>query len=391
MNFLTEAFAQKDALISFRRMLHQNPEIGLKLPFTTDAVCAALTERGVSHRRVYGGVIATIGKTGGKRILLRGDMDGLPILEKTELPFASQNGAMHACGHDLHASMLLGAATLLKSHEQELTGEAVLMFQAGEETGDGAAAMIASGVLDPAPDFAAAIHIAGNDMYPTGAISVNSGAVYASRDEIAITVRGKGGHGAEPHKAKNPIYCATKIIDALTDLMRYEIDAETPSVLTICQIEGGTAANVIPETCRFCGTLRMTNEDRRAYVLSRIREAASGVAAAYGCEAQTQIIGSIPMLVNDAAFAQTVQTWLEGNLEGALIAPLSSHFSMGSDDFALISTRVPSIYMYILSLSPEGRHYPEHHERVEFDDESVPVGAAVYTQIAYQYLTQEHI
>lgn len=319
---------------------------------------------------------------------MNGDMDALPILEKTELPFASQNGAMHACGHDLHASMLLGAASMLKEHEADLTGQAVLMFQSGEETGDGASSMISSGVLDPAPDFAAAIHIAGNDMYPTGAISVNSGAVYASRDEIAITVRGKGGHGAEPHKAKNPIYCAMKIIEALTDLMRYEIDAETPSVLTICQIEGGSAANVIPETCRFCGTLRMTNEEKRAYVLKRIREVTAGVAAAYGVEAQAEIIGSIPMLVNDAAFAQMVQTWLESNLEGALIAPLSSHFSMGSDDFALISSRIPSVYLYVLSLSPEGRHYPEHHEKVEFDDEAVPTGAAVYAEIAYRYLTQ---
>ena len=388
MNFLTEAFAHKDALISFRRMLHQNPEIGLKLPFTTDAVSAALTERNIAHKRVLGGIIATIGKPEGRRILLRGDMDALPILEKTELPFASQNGAMHACGHDLHASMLLGAASLLKEHEAELTGQAVLMFQSGEETGDGAGSMISSGILDPQPDFAVAIHIAGNDMYPTGAISVNSGAVYASRDEIAITVRGKGGHGAEPHKAKNPIYCALKIIDALTDLMRYEIDAETPSVLTICQIEGGSAANVIPETCRFCGTMRMTNEEKRAYVLKRIREVTAGVAAAYGMEAQADIIGAIPMLVNDDAFAQTVQGWLESGLTDALIAPLSSHFSMGSDDFALISSRIPSVYLYILSLSPEGRHYPEHHEKVEFDDEAVPTGAAVYAEIAYRYLTQ---
>lgn len=389
MNSLAEAFGLRDSLISFRRMLHQHPETGLQLPFTTDAVCAALTERGISHRRVMGGVIATVGKSYGRRILLRGDMDALPIRERTNLPFTSQNGAMHACGHDLHASMLLGAAMLLKAHEPELMGEVVLMFQAGEETGDGASSMISSGLLDPAPDFAAAIHIAGNDAYPTGAISVNTGAVYASRDEIAITVRGMGGHGAEPHKAKNPIYCAMKIIDALTDLMRFEINAETPSVLTICQIESGTAANVIPETCRFLGTLRMTNEEKRAYVHTRIREVAAGVAAAYGCVAEEQIIGSIPMLVNDSAFAQTVQAWLESGLSGALIAPLSSHFSMGSDDFALISSKIPSVYMYILSLSPEGRHHPEHHEKVEFDDEAVPTGAAVYTEIAYRYLTQE--
>jgi len=170
--------------------------------------------------------------------------------------------------------------------------------------------------------------------------------------------------------------------------MRYEIDAETPSVLTICQIEGGSAANVIPETCRFCGTLRMTNEEKRAYVLKRIREVTAGVSAAYGVEAQAEIIGAIPMLVNDEAFAQTVQGWLESGLNGALIAPLSSHFSMGSDDFALISSRIPSVYLYILSLSPAGRHHPEHHEKVEFDDEAVPTGAAVYAEIAYRYLTQ---
>ncbi|HML69059.1 MAG TPA: M20 family metallopeptidase [Clostridia bacterium] len=391
MNFLTEAFEKRESLISFRRMLHQHPEIGLNLPFTTDAVCAVLSEYGILHQRVAGGVIANIGKPGGKRILLRGDMDALPIAEKTGLPFASQNGAMHACGHDLHAAMLLGAAMLLQSHEDALTGEVVLMFQAGEETADGAGSMIAAGVLDPLPDFAAAIHIAGNEAYPTGAISVNTGAVYASRDEIHVCVRGMGGHGAEPHKAKNPIYCALKIIDALTDMMRLEIDAESPSVLTVCKIEGGSAANVIPETCIFSGTLRMTNEGKRAYVLARIREIAAGVAAAYGMRAEVELAGAIPMLVNDAAFAQTVQVWLESGLTGALIAPLGSHFSMGSDDFALISSRVPAVYMYILSQSPEGRHYPEHHEKVEFDDEAVPTGAAVYAEIAYRYLTQEHI
>ncbi len=389
MNIFTEAFQQKEALIGLRRYLHQNAEIGLALPITTTRIAEELARLGVEFVQTGGGIKAVIGKDTGKRILLRGDMDALPIEEKTGLDYASKNGAMHACGHDLHASMLTGAAALLKKHEAELDGQVILMFQTGEETGEGAQAMIDAGVLSPLPDYAVAIHIAGFEEYPTGIISVNSGAVYASRDEFIVTVAGSGGHGAEPHKAKNPIYCAIRIIEALTDMTRYEIDAETPAVLTVCRIDAGTASNIIPETCRFSGTLRMANEDKRRTVRNRMNEIVAGVSRAYEMKGELRFGSSLPMLINDEEFSRQAYEWLSGGLEGAMIAPLDSHFSMGSDDFSLISDKVPSVYMYVLSQSPPGRHHPEHHDKVEFDDEAVPVGAAAYAQIALSYLKRQ--
>lgn len=316
-------------------------------------------------------------------------MDALPVDEKTELDFASENpGHMHACGHDLHTAMLLGAASLLKRHEHELDGQVILMFQPGEETADGAKAMLDAGILDPKPDVALAIHIAGFEEHPTGVVAIGLGPVFASRDEFVVSITGKGGHGAEPHDAKNPIYGAVKVIEALTDMMTYEKDASIPGVLTVCQIASGSAANIIPETCSFSGTLRMTDEAKRQSILSRMKTIVDFVCQAYGLEGNLAIRSSLPMLINDDHFSRQLHTWLKDQLQGTVIAPLERYLSMGSDDFALIADRVPSVYLHVISQSPQGRHYPGHHEKVEFDDEAIPFGSAVYATAALNYLSK---
>ena len=387
METLKEAEEMRERLIALRHFFHRNAEIGMDLPVTAKKVKDILSSLNIEYKEILPcGIRAVIGKSGGKSILLRADMDALRIEENTGLEFKSENkGAMHACGHDLHTTMLLGAAMLLKKHEQELGGQVVLMFQPGEEGYNGALHMIAAGVLEPKPDYAVALHIAAFEEYPTGIVAATPGIAFASRDEFNIMLKGKGGHGAEPHKGKNPIYAALKIIESFTDLSKFEVDASIPSVLTVCQIHAGTASNVVPEQCRFNGTLRMVNEDMRSYLLTRMKEIAEGISAAYGMECEFLVGSSQPMLKNDEDFTKKVHSWLNSDLAGAQIAPLGNYLSMGSEDFAFISRQIPSCYLHIISQSPKGKHYPEHNENVVFDDEAVWHGAAVYTQIAVSY------
>lgn len=386
-NTLEEAMNVKKSLYAIRHDIHQHAESGLELPWTVQRITYELQKLDIPYDVIPGGIKAVLGQAAGKRILLRADMDALPIKEKTGLAYASQTGSMHACGHDLHATMLLGAAWLLKQHELKLQGQVIMMFQAGEETADGAAAMIQAGILDPLPDFAVAMHIAGVEAYPSGIVLVNDGAVFASRDEFTVTVTGSGGHGAEPHKARNPIYCAVKMISSLSDLMQNELNAEKPSVLSVCQIEAGTTANIIPEICKFRGTLRMIDDHMRQDTLNRFRQIVEGTAAAYGVIGMLSVDSSLPMLVNDETYSQKVYEWLHEGLDGLIVAPMDSHFSMGSEDFSLVSAQVPCVYLYVLSQSPPGQHYPEHNDKVVFDDHAIPYGSAVYAHIALKYLS----
>lgn len=390
LNIWQEALLIRPSLIELRHDLHQHPELGLDLPYTTGKVKAMLASLGIPFDEIASSAIrATIGPKAGKHILLRGDMDALPILEKSGVPYSSLNpGQMHACGHDLHTAMLMGAAMILKKQEEKLAGPVTLMFQPGEETADGASSMITAGLLEPAPDMAIAIHIAATDTYDTGIVVVSDRDVYASRDEFTVTVTGKGGHGAEPHRSRNPIYAAIKMVEALTDLSRFETDATSPIVLTVCQLQAGTASNIIPDSCVFRGTLRMTDEEARERIRQRMTAIVSGLSTAYQMDASLEFGTAIPMLVNDQTLTGKIHEWLNEGLKELLVAPPGRYFSMGSDDFAFVAQSVPSAYLYILSRSPEGRHFPEHHESVVFDDEAVTAGAAVYAQIAIR-ATQE--
>lgn len=388
MSILQEAQAIQEEIVGWRRYFHQHPELGMDLPVTAAKVKEVLDSLGVSYREVVpNGIIATIGKPGGKSILLRGDMDALPLEEETGLPFSSENpGCMHACGHDTHAAMLLGAAKLLKQHESELGGLAILMFQPGEEVLAGAKAMVDAGALEnPVPDCAIALHISGEPL-KTGQIAMGYGPCAASSDCYKIVLHGKGGHGASPQNSINPIFCATKIIEAFTDIGRYEIDPQEPAVVNTCSIHSGTIYNIIPNDCEIMGTVRLFNEEQRARVLARMQEAVEKISSFNRCTAEWHVDLSVPCTYSNEEFSQKLHELLERDLEGVELLPLSHQKMMGSEDFAWVSQKVPSCAMQVGSTAPDGQAYPAHHPKVVFDENSFPYGTATYVQAALSYL-----
>ena len=388
MHAFQEAKAIEQEIIGWRRAIHQHPEVGQALPHTAALVRSKLEEWGIEYREVIpNAFLAYIGKKGGRSILMRADMDALPMEEQTGLPFSSQClGAMHSCGHDTHTAMLLGAAKLLKQHESELNGLAILMFQPDEEGLTGARDMIAAGALeDPTPDRAIAIHIAA-DRLKTGQLCIKSGTCMASSDGFRIRLHGKGGHGASPQNSISPIFAAVKLIEAFTDIARYEIDPQQPSVVNICAIHSGTTYNIIPNDCEIMGTIRMFDEPRREALLQRLQDAMHQVAALYRCTAEWYIGQSAPSTKSDEAFSRQLRDTLARDLPELDVLPLSTEKGMGSEDFSFVTQKVPSTMLSLGSTSPEGQSYPMHHPKVVFDEGSFVYGTAAYVQIALSYL-----
>lgn len=386
MSYLERAKTIQPHLVEIRHYLHAHPELGHDLPLTRALVYAELDRLNIPYDMPEcGGIVGYIGKKGGKRILLRADMDALPILEQTGLPYASEHiGKMHACGHDTHTTMLLGAARLLKEQEQYLPGEVVLCFQEAEEQMGGAAVMLASGIFDPMPDHAFAFHVFPSETLPNGTISCTAGTYMSSIDEFTITIQGKASHGSQPHTGINPINAAAGIIQSITNMMRYEITSQEPAVLTICKIESGTACNIIPESCSLGGTLRTVNEESRSYIKARLEEILNGAKATYHVNAELHSKG-MSMLYNDPAFTHQAHDWLS-EMPGALVQPIGTRINMVSEDFSEFARRVPSAMFEIASLSPEGKHFPGHNPCVLFDDEILYQGSAAYAQVAAKYL-----
>lgn len=386
MSYFEKAKQLQPHLVEMRHYLHAHPELGHDLPLTRAFVCAELDRLNIPYELPEcGGIIGYVGKKGGKRILLRADMDALPILEQTGLPFASEHvGKMHACGHDTHTTMLLGAAALLKEQEQELPGQVVLCFQEAEELMGGAAAMLTSGALDPLPDHAFAFHVFPSETLPSGTISCTAGPYMSSIDEFDVVIQGKSSHGSQPHTGINPITAAVGIIQSITNLMRYEITSPEPAVLTVCKIESGTARNIIPESCTFGGTLRTVSEESRNYIKSRLEEILKGAEATYHVKAEFHSKG-MSMLYNDPSFTHQAHDWL-AEMPGALVQPVGSRINMVSEDFSEFALRAPSAMFEIASLSPKGKHFPGHNPCVLFDDEILYQGSAAYAQVATKYL-----
>ncbi|WP_458862794.1 M20 metallopeptidase family protein [Acidaminobacterium chupaoyuni] len=388
MSIYQEAKSIENEIIAWRRYFHQHAEVGQNLPVTAAKVKEELEKMGVEYREIIpNAIMATIGKKGGRSILLRGDMDALPMSEQTGLPFASQNpGAMHSCGHDTHTAMLLGAAKLLKAHEDQLEGLAILMFQSDEEGLTGARDMIAAGALEnPHPDRAVAIHISA-DAVKTGQILIKSGVCMASSDGFRITLHGKGGHGAAPEEAINPIFAAVKIIGAFEDIARYEIDPQSPSVVNICALNAGTTYNIIPNDCVIMGTVRMFDEEKRAILLGRLQQAMHSIAELYRCRAEWYIGQTAPSTRSDEQAAEATAASLKGCLPEAEVLPVSTEKAMGSEDFSFVTQKVPSVMISLGSTSPEGKSFPMHHPCVLFDENAFAYGTAAYTCIAMDYL-----
>lgn len=397
VDFLGEAEAMLPQAIALRRRIHAKPELGLDLPLTTEAVLDRLKGLDVQIARgpSTSGLMVSLtgtkpGSQSGRTILLRGDMDALPMTEETGLEFASESeGRMHACGHDAHTAMLVQAVHLLHQHRNELPGTVKFMFQPGEEGYAGARFMIEDGLLDadPRPDAAFALHITPN--FRAGAVIGRPGPMMASADVWTVRIKGKGGHASMPHMAVDPIPVAFEIGLALQSMVTRRIDAFDPVVLTCAKVTSGTTNNVIPEAAQMVGTLRACSERSREMAQQGIERVAKNIAAAHLCEASVHIERGYPVTVNDAGFvgfARAVATELlgEGNYISAP-APV-----MGAEDFSYVLQRMPGCMMF-LGVMPEGHREhiaPCHSNHMVMNEESMAVGIALHAAVAHRYLNQ---
>ena len=379
-----------DAIV-LRRRIHAHPELGLQLPVTTAAVLDSL--KGLDVEIDTGpstsGLIVTLRGKPGRTVLLRGDMDALPMPEDTGLPYAStQAGCMHACGHDSHTAMLSGAVRLLHNHRERLQGTVKFMFQPGEEGHFGALRMIEDGLLEkaPIPDGAFAIHITPNAK--SGVFTSRHGPFMASTDTIDIKVWGKGGHASAPHMALDPVPIACEIVTALQTAITRRISAFEPVVLTIAKIEAGTTSNVIPETVSMLGTLRALSEVSRKRAKLTITLVAEKIAEAHGARAEVTLTEGYAVTVNDGRMVDLAAHAARELLGDAGYTTMSSPL-MGAEDWAYVLHRIPGCMMF-LGVAPEGAHYhsaaPCHSNRMVLNESAMAHGIALYAGVAERFL-----
>lgn len=395
---LQEAKALQEEIKSHRLWLHTHAETGFDLTETKPYVKSTLTEMGYTVQECgKAGLVTTVGKPGGKVLLLRADMDALPIAEEADVDFACKNGRMHACGHDMHTAMLLGAAKILKAHESELGGMVKLMFQPAEEIFEGSKDMIASGALEnPRPDAALMIHVAAGMPLPAGTVVVSAPGVSApAADYFTIRVHGKGCHGSAPQNGIDPLTAAAHILIALQEIHARELSASDEAVLTIGTFHAGEAGNVIPDTATMGGTIRTYDEKTRAYLKERMTAIAQSIAEAFRASAEVSFGSGCPTLVNDKDLSEKVTGYLK-DLLGANRAFTTAELNGGkpargggSEDFAYVSHEVPSLMLALAAGEPsKGYVYPQHHPKVKFDESVLSTGAAVFVDCALQYLRE---
>ena len=377
-------------IVALRRAIHADPELGLKTPATLEKVRRALEGLPLEFRcgESTSGVVATLeGGRPGRTVLLRGDMDALPMQEETGLPYASHRpGAMHACGHDAHTAMLVGAAQMLAARREIISGKVVFMFQPGEEGGHGARHMLDEGLLDPLPDAAFALHV-----MPTldhGVISGRAGPLLASADTFAIRVVGRGGHASMPHDALDPVPVACEIVTAIQSFVTRRFPVLDPVVATVAKIEAGTAVNVIAPVAEMLGTLRTLSASSREQALDGLKRLAEGIAAAHGARAEVEFRRGYPVTNCDAravSLGQAVVQQLCGQQGWRTAAgPL-----MGAEDFSYVLERVPGA-MFMLGVAPPGsdpgRREPLHSTRMHLDESAMACGSAVLAAVAERFL-----
>ncbi len=391
---LKDAEKLRQSMVKHRRYLHQHAEVGFDLPTTRTYVHKVLSDLGYAPTKCgKAGILATLGNPKSKpAVLLRADMDGLPITEKSGEPFSCKTGNMHACGHDLHTAMLLGAAELLKKREKALKGCVKFLFQPAEEILEGAEDCLKNGVLDaPAPDCAVMLHALTDLPMPSGTLIVSSAGVSApAADFFRITVQGKGCHGSTPWKGVDALSAGAHILLALQTLSAREIPASANAVLTVGSLQAGQAGNVIADKAELHGTLRAFDEGVRTQIKERIKEIARTQAKAFRATAKTEFSGGCPTLVNDngvSDFAYQIAKELLGENRAFASADLGGNEvgkrSGGSEDFAYISHAVPSVMVGLAAGErAKGYSYPLHHAKARFDENVLPVGAAFLTAFA---------
>ncbi len=390
MTIAEDAAAVGGDLIQFRRDLHRHPELGLQLPRTQERVVAAIEglPLEISTGKALTSVVAVLrgGRGSGKTVLLRGDMDALPVQEQTGLEYAAAEGAMHACGHDLHTAMLVGAAQVLSGRRDEIAGDIVFMFQPGEEGDDGAGHMIDEGVLTAAGsqvDAAYALHVT-SAVLPAGLIASRAGTAMAAAGKIQVIVHGASGHGSSPHRARDPIPAAAEMVIALQTLTTRSFDIFDPVVITVGTFHAGSAHNVIPDDARFEATVRALNPGTHERVLLEATRTIRGIAAAHGLEVDVTAVELFPATINDAARANVVEKvvtrtfgphrWLE------LPTPVA-----GSEDFSRVLQAVPGAMAFLGATAPGVDPTTaafNHSSEAVFDDSVLVDGVTIYAELA---------
>ncbi len=394
----SRAHALQEELVTHRRHLHRNAEVGMDLPKTIQYVKERLTEFGYQPEECgKSGIVALAGgKKPGPVFLLRADMDALPLAEEADVDYASVTENMHACGHDLHTAMLLGAAKLLKENEDEIEGTIKLMFQPAEETLEGAHDMIEAGLLEnPNVDAGLMMHVMTGMPIPEGTFIVpNPGIGSAASDWFTISIQGKGGHGAMPSKSVDPINVAAHTHLNLQTIHSRELEPGDGAVLTIGMIKAGTTSNVIPDTAELHGTLRTFHPETRGFVKDRIVDISEMTASALRAKASVKFYNGCPSVMNDKSLVNEATRYLTELLNEKSVLPMekimpsdSGKKMSGSEDFAFVSERVPSL-MLVLAAGDAGKGYtfPQHHPKAKFDDSVLHRGAAAYAYLALRWL-----
>jgi amidohydrolase len=399
MSIRTDAAELQPELATLRRTLHRIPEIGLHLPQTQEAVLAALDGLPLEVSTGTGLTSVTAVLRGGAAngtdvpspvVLLRGDMDALPVAEKSGEDFASTRpGAMHACGHDLHTAGLVGAARLLSARRGELAGDVVFMFQPGEEGFDGAGHMIDEGVLGAAgrpADAAYALHVVSSE-YRRGQFTARPGAQLAASDGLFVTVLGAGGHGAGPYKARDPIPAACEMVTALQTMVTRGFDVFDPVVVTVGVLRAGTKRNIIPAEATFEATVRSFSPEARATVRERAVRLCEGIAAAHGLAVDVRYEEEYPVTINDAAehdfLADTVREVFGTDRYEPMPDPVT-----GSEDFSRVLSRVPGAFVFLGACASDDpvTAAPNHSPLARFDDDVLGDGAALLAELAVRRL-----
>lgn len=392
---LARAKELQPELLNIRRDLHRHPETGFDLTYTKEKVRQELTNMGYEPKDCgKAGLVALVGgKQPGKTILLRADMDALPFEEEASVDYRSEHpGKMHACGHDMHMAMLLGAAKILKEHEDELNGTVKLMFQPAEEIFQGSPDMIEAGVLEnPTVDAAMMIHVIAGMPMPAGMYMIPGGGISAaSCEQYHITVNGKAGHGSTPHQAIDPITAAAHIHIALQEINSRELDPNKFGVFTTCKFQAGNASNVIPAAAEMWGTIRTQDPDGNigTQIKTRMKEIAKGIGTAMRCDVDVEFFDYCPCMVIDDTFSKSVCGYMQ-ELYGQAVMPIPASDGGGSEDFAFVSHKVPTASLFFAcGNSKEGYEYNIHNPKMKLDDSVLWSGSAAHAYVAMKWLAE---
>jgi amidohydrolase len=388
IDFKPHIRARQDAWIARRRDLHQHPELAFKETRTAGIVAEQLTRLGLEVQTGVGqtGVVGMLaGDLDGPTVLVRADMDALPIHEENDTDYVSQHpGVMHACGHDGHTTIALAVAELLSDYRDQIAGRIKFVFQPAEEIGTGAEAMIDDGVLDnPVPDVALGLHL-WNET-PVGSVALVDGPLMASAGDFSITVTGKGGHGGLPQESRDPIVAASQLVVSLQTIISRNLDPTATGVVSVTEFKAGDSFNVIPPTAMLRGTMRAFTTDVIALLQNRIRELAEGIAVAFECSAEVQVEQLTLPVINSAEVNAHLRDVF------AIVAPdihiLSDYKTMLAEDMSYFLNAVPGTFFFVGSANPErGLDYPHHHPRFDFDESVIPLAVELMAAAAASYV-----